>query len=186
MSEAITHYTCLHCSKWQPLSTAPWTTSPLGELQLLAASLGQSKAPVSLHVAPFERPSLATDQKMFCCFDLLNGTTITWVGFFFRASAESQPPSRYHSAILAWHHPEPGWDTNCTVPPPLAKSLGHRAGLEKALAGPGIIQLGCVFLVEGPLLWCIRIFKEWERGLELDLCFYGKSVERAAPVCPVQ
>lgn len=139
-------------------------------------------------MAPFQRPSLATDQKIFCCVDLLNGSTITWVGFFSglvqTASPTPPPPARYHSAILAWHHPEPGWATNCTVPPPLAKSLGHRAGLEKALAGSGIIQLGCVFLVEGPLLWCIRIFKEWERGL--DPCFSLKSVERAAPVCPVQ
>jgi len=79
----------------------------------------------------------------------------------------------------------PGYEL-CAASTSIAKSLGFRAGLGKACAGSGIVQLVCDFLAEGLLIWCIRIFKEQEQDLELDPCFQGKSVERADTACPVQ
>lgn len=142
---------------------------PTWRIAALSSKPGASRATASLHMGPLKRPSLAAGQEMFCCFDTLNASTVTWVYFPGLLTSSGQAPPGTTQLTPDWA-PEPsrahkGQSTNCVLLPPLAKSLGHRADLGRALSASRIIQLGCVFLTEGPLRECIRIFKEQEQIL---------------------
>lgn len=168
ISEVITYCSCLPCNKWQLLRAAIWTIGPLEELQLSAASLGQA-GPQHLFPWPLSKGPLWLQAKR--CFDTLSASTVIWVYFpgLVRRPALARPPPGAIQSTLDWA-PEPSWAhkgqaTNCVLLPPLAKSLGHRADLGRALSGSRIIQIVCVFLVERPLRGYIRIFKEQEQIL---------------------
>lgn len=80
--------------------------------------------PVSLHMVPLKMSSLATNQRMFCCFDLLNAGTITsGSSVFWGASAER--PALAMPAVLAQHRAE----------------LLSPAGLVGPSPGLGMVQL---------------------------------------------
>lgn len=144
---------------------------PAWRIAVLSSKPGASRASASLLMAPLKRPSLAAGQEMFCCFDTLSASTITWVYFpgLAQRPALARPPPGTAQLTPDWapetSRARKGQATNCVLLPSLAKSSGHRAELGRALSGSGIIQLGCVFLVEGPLRGCIRIFEEREQIL---------------------
>lgn len=132
---------------------------------------GASRATASLHMAPLKTPPWAAGQEMFCCFDTLSASTVTWVSLpgLVQRPALARPPPGTTQLTPGWD-PEPstahrGQATNSVLLPPLAKPLEHRADLGRALSASRIIQLGCIFLAEGPLRECIRIFKEQEQIL---------------------
>lgn len=168
VSEVITYCACLHCNKWQPLRAAIWTTGPLEELQLSAASLGQA-GPQHLFTWPLSKGPLWLQAKRYFA------TLTHWVpaqspGSIFQGywPALARPPPGDTQLTPDWA-PEPSTahkdQANRVLLPSLAKSLRQRAGLRRAPSASGIIQLGCVFLAEGPLRECIRVFKEQEQIL---------------------
>lgn len=67
---------------------------PTWRIAALSSKPGASRAIASLHVAPLKKPSLAAGQEIFCCFDPLSASTVTWVYFpgLVQRPALARPP----------------------------------------------------------------------------------------------